>query len=99
MATKKASKSKTVSKKKAGKQVVKAASPRVEITPTTKLKLARARDGGGVKTKFIGLVPKKGTITAAKLQKLGTEELKVPAKRSAGWLPKFVRRGLLQIAA
>lgn len=94
----KSTKSKKVSKKAAGKSV-KAAAPRnVEITPTTKLKFAHARKGGGVKTEFVKLVPKTG-ITAAALQKKGAKELKVPMSRSAMWLPKFVRRGVLQIAA
>jgi hypothetical protein len=93
---------KKTSTKKVSKKTTKAASaPRqkVEISPTTKLRFAHARKSGGVKTEFLGLMPKKGTITAAKLQKLGSTELKVPAARSSRWLPKFVRRGLVQISA
>lgn len=89
---------KKVATKKAGKSAKTATLRNVEITPTTKLKFAHAREGGGVKTEFVKLVPKTG-ITAAALQKKGAEELKVPVSRSAAWLPKFVRRGVLQIAA
>jgi hypothetical protein len=72
---------------------------RVEIKPETKLAFNHARDRGGIKSDFVSLVPRKGSIPASKLLTLGAKELKVPKTRAERWLPGLVRREVLRISA
>lgn len=85
-------------KKKAAKPAA-PKTPKVEITPTTKLAFGKARDRGGPRTAFVELAKKAGTVTAAKLQAQAEKELELPAKRTSIWIGQMVRRGVLRVVA
>lgn len=67
------------------------------VTSATKLAFQKARPGKGTKTEFLALVPRKGTVTVAKLKALAAEKLELSAEKAEKWIKDFVQYGRVKV--